>query len=202
MKIDPQRLQLASAMANDSDSDSSREEGEIRSVDLPPPSPPRDPRHEAFYRLQDDLRQRRPEFIKAAEFAFSMKKPSASAKSGGGQSQPARRPSPGRFVRPSSSSATPSQRSRSPHGARASSFVLMKSPERQSRVRSHSRSRSRGRAGASHGASSKRREHYISPSPSLRVSARLTICSGDLFYKYYFSSGVPEPWLTYTEFPW
>ncbi len=147
MKIDPRRLQLASAIESDnSDSDSSREDGEIRSVDLPPPPlPVRDPRHEQFYRVQDELWLRIPEFVDHLTWAHSLKK-----KAGG---QPTCRSSPVNLPRPSSLSTTPvhSPRTRSPrhapHGARASSFVLEKSPQRVSdkqknRSRSCSRSRS------------------------------------------------------------
>jgi hypothetical protein len=74
MKIDPKRLQLASAMDSDSESRSSREEGEIRSVDLPPPpSPARDPRHEAYYKLQDELRLGLPRFAQALHWANTLK---------------------------------------------------------------------------------------------------------------------------------
>ncbi len=142
MKIDPQRLQLASALDSGSDSDSSREEGEIRSVDLPPKSSPsRDPRHQALYNLQDELRRRKPEFVKSFEFAYSLKNQAA------GSSAQGRRASPVVLPRPSSSSASPNRPSMSrAQAARAASFVLVKSPEPRDvrRHRSRSRSKSHG----------------------------------------------------------
>jgi hypothetical protein len=174
MKIDPQRLQLASAIgSDDSDSVSSREEGEIRSLDLQPrPSPPRDPRQEALYRLRDELHLRTPEFARSLAWAQSLKIhggkqifPEAQP-----QRQAARRPSPGHFPRPSSSSATPSQPNRSSRGPRASSFVLVKSPHRQASVPRRSRSRSPKQNDDSRRKSEKRTKPLISPSPSLRVS--------------------------------
>ncbi len=78
MKIDPKHLQQASALDSGSDSDSSQEEGEICSVDLPPrSSPPRDPRHERFYRLQEDLRLRLPEFAESLVWANTLKETGA-----------------------------------------------------------------------------------------------------------------------------
>jgi hypothetical protein len=74
MKIDPQRLHLASALDSGSESDSSGEEGEIRSVDLPsPPSLSRDPCHEAFYKVQDELCLRLPEFARSLHWANTLK---------------------------------------------------------------------------------------------------------------------------------
>jgi hypothetical protein len=171
MKIDPKRLQLASAMDSDSESRSSREEGEIRSVDLPPPpSPARDPRHEAYYKLQDELRLGLPRFAQALHWANTLKE------TGGGTRYPVPGAPPAHIPRPSSSSATP-LRTTPRHASRerrGSSSFLRKSPPRRSvspRSRSRSRSPPARRNGGQRKKGTKRATtHRVSRSPAPMVS--------------------------------
>jgi hypothetical protein len=167
MKIDPQRLQLASAL--DSDDSDSREEGEIRSVDLPPPSsPPRDPRHAAFYKLQDELRLGLPRFAHALHWANTLKE------TGGGTRYPVPGAPPAHITRPSSSSATPLRTTpRHASRERRGSSFLRKSPPRRSvsrRRESRSRSPPTSRNVQREKRTKRATKHRISRSPSPKVS--------------------------------